>query len=411
MKQSSYSRTMLAALALGAFLAPSGAHARDAFTIAVISDTQNYVDNNKPQPGSLRVFAQETRYLAEHARAMELAFVTHVGDVVQHGDGTNGSPGDASYGAGLEWIRATEAMDILSASRVPFGMSPGNHDYDNYSYLPANGNRPLKSDVVWRNYFGSDSPYFAGKSWYGDASNNLAYNPGLSSYQAFAAGGRNFLHISLELEAGDAALAWAQGVIDSHKAYATIVTTHEYLDPPADNDDSLPLEVPAQRIAAGYLTTSPGGWNGGQELWAKLIAKNDQIFMVICGHASGPAVNGVSKSENIRIDNNEAGHPVYQVLTDFQNNTIASSGGDGWLRFMEFDMKRNTIHFSTYSPTLNKRAGLNGEHTFNQAPEFSDFTLPIPAQVFDAPRAPRAPCRPAFEIGQAWGGGRQEAVQ
>jgi hypothetical protein len=364
----------------------SGAYAGSSFTVAVIPDTQNYVDNTKSQPNSLGIYKTETQYLADHKDDMNLMFVTHVGDVVQHGDGTNGSPGNTSYGAGAEWDRAKEAMDILAASGIPFGMSIGNHDYDNYSYTSANGNHPLKSNVMWKNYFGSGSSYFAGKSWYGGASDSLAYNPGLSSYQTFSAAGKNFLHISLEMEAGDYALAWVQAVIDSHPGQATIITTHEYINPPVNSDNSVPLAVPAQRIAAStsYLKNSPGGWNDAQGVWDKLIAVNDQIFMVLCGHAWGSTVNGVSKAENLRIDNNNFGHPVYQVLTDYQGNTVNNPGGDGWLRFMEFDMNNRTIHFITYSPTLDKYAGLNGENTFNQVPEFSDFTLEMPIQVLNA---------------------------
>ena len=195
------------------------------------------------------------------------------------------------------------------------------------------------------------------------------------------------------MEAGDAALAWVQGVIDSHKGYATIITTHEYLNPPANEDNSAPLAVPAERVAAKttYLKGSPGGWNNAQGVWEKLISKNDQIFMVICGHAWGSTIAGVSKSENMRIDNNTTGHPVYQILTDYQGNTLGGDGipgkdpgGDGWLRFMEFDMDVGTIHFSTYSPTLDSYAGFNGKWTFNQQPGFSDFTLPIPYQVLHA---------------------------
>jgi hypothetical protein len=51
---------------------------------------------------------------------------------------------------------------------------------------------------------------------------------------------------------------------------------------------------------------------------------------------------------------------------------------------MTFDEKNKTIHFSTYSPTLDKYAGLNGENTFNQPPQFSDFTLAMPVQVLNA---------------------------
>ena len=106
----------------------------------------------------------------------------------------------------------------------------------------------------------------------------------------------------------------------------------------------------------------------------------------------GTPVNGVSKAENIRIDNNNFGHPVYQILTDYQANTVgpdggisSAPGGAGWMRFMQFDMTTDTIHFSTYSSLLDKYAGLNGEYTFNQVPSFSDFSLPIPAQAIPEP--------------------------
>jgi hypothetical protein len=358
-------------------LAPLGGQAcidPETFTIAVIPDTQNYDDSTKSQPASLAPFLAETQYLADHKSDLNLVFVTHVGDVVQHGDG-------AGYGGSAEWDRAAQAMNLLAGCGVPFGMAPGNHDYDNYSY--TSNSRPLVSNVMWKEYFGSHSPYFEGKPWYGGASDELAHSPGLSSYQTFTVHGKKFMHISLEMEAGDAALTWAQSVIDAHPGIATIVTTHEYLNPPADSDSSAPLVVPALRITpATYLYGSPGGVNDAQGLWDKFIKVNDQIFLVVCGHASGDAVGGVSKSENIRIDRNKFGHPVYQVLTDYQNNTFGgSTGGDGWLRLMRFNLHNNTIHFVTYSPWLHKYAGQHGEHTFNQSPNFSDFTLEMPVQV------------------------------
>jgi hypothetical protein len=374
------------------------------FTIAVIPDTQNYVDNTKKQPASAKDFSTETAYLATHKNALNLVFVTHVGDVVEHGDGPNATPGDKSYGPQAEWDRALCAMKILADAGIPFGMSPGNHDYDNYYY--TSGSRPLTSKVMWNRYFGSRSWLFAFKSWYGGASDQLDYDPGLSSFQIFEAGGKNFLHISLQMEASDAALAWAQGVIDAHPNHATIVTTHSYLSPPPPGDTQPPLAEPATRNAAKYLTTSgtctggpqpesPGGCNSAQQVWDKLISKNDQIFMVLCGHSWNPTdVDGISQGENIRIDNNIAGHPVYQVLSDYQGNTTGADGvvgndpgGAGWLRLMEFDMKAGTIHFRTYSPVSGKYAGLQGEPTFKQPAAFSDFIEPIPIQVLNASSA------------------------
>jgi hypothetical protein len=79
---------------------------------------------------------------------------------------------------------------------------------------------------------------------------------------------------------------------------------------------------------------------------------------------------------------------VCQVLVDYQGNTSASAGGDGWLRFITFDLEAGTTRFRTYSPTLDKSAGQMGEHTFNQPPLFSDFTLPVPPQVTQSSRRP-----------------------
>ena len=413
MRKPSQRLAILAVLALfvgvSAWFAP-GAFADNTFTIAVIPDTQNYVDNTKPQPASTQEFNAETQYLAENKAFFNLVFVTHVGDVVQNGDGTNGAGDITTYGNGAEWNRGLAAMQILADAGIPFGMSIGNHDYDNYAYVT--GSRPLVSTKMWVKYFGSKSSLFAGKPWYGGASDNLSYDPGLSSYQTFQAGGKNFLHISLQMEASDAALAWAQGVVSTHPGYATIVTTHSYMSPPAAGDMSPPLAVPASLNAAAYLTTtgsctgapqgatSPGGCNSAQQVWDKFISKNDQIFLVICGHSWNSPVNGISQGENIRIDNNLAGHPVYQVLTDYQGNLTAHDGsiptastedpgGDGYIRLMQFNMDAGTIHFSTYSPIMNsgkgKAAGLDGEDTFNQPAAFSDFyEEPMPIQVLKA---------------------------
>jgi hypothetical protein len=209
------------------------------------------------------------------------------------------------------------------------------------------------------------------------------------------------------MEPSDEAFAWAQGVIDAHPNYATIVTTHSYLSPPPAGDTLPPLAEPATRNAAGYLTTSgsctggpqhgtsSGGCNSAQHVWDKFISKNDQIFMVLSGHSWNRTDKyGISQGENIRIDNNIFGHPVYQVLSDYQGNTVGADGvvghdpgGEGWLRLMEFDMDASTVHLRTYSPVLGQHAGLNGGPSFKQPAAFSDFIEPMPIQVLNASSA------------------------
>lgn len=73
--------------------------------------------------------------------------------------------------------------------------------------------------------------------------------------------------------------------------------------------------------------------------------------------AQMPAVEGVLEGQNLRTDRTGAGHPVYQVLQDYQGNTVGrdgqtgwADGGGGWLRIMEFDVERRKNRFHTYSP-------------------------------------------------------------
>ena len=108
-------------------------------------------------------------------------------------------------------------------------MTPGNHDYDNYYW--KNNSRPLIATNMWPKYFGSQSSLFKGQPWYGGASDSLSYNPGILRLADLHGQQQEYLHISLEVEASNTTIAWAQNVINAHKGYATIITTHSYMSP------------------------------------------------------------------------------------------------------------------------------------------------------------------------------------
>lgn len=367
---------VLATLCLG-----TTAHA-EVFTIAVISDTQNYTDASKPQPRGVNVYLQQMRYLADTQKEKRLVFVTHVGDVVQHGDGrfrTGKAGAYRKWDTHGEWDAATRAMRILDQANIPYGMSPGNHDYDNYAwYVDEEGpgaNRPLAGGLNWNRYFGPASEHFAGKAWYGGS-----FNQGLNSYQTFRAAGKNFLHLSLEMEPTPAALQWAQGVIDAHRGTPTIITTHEWLDP--NHTGATTRSNDYKAYFEGTDNQTP------DEVWEKFVRKNDQIFMVLAGHDWTPTENGLSQGQNLRIDLNDAGHPVYQTVQDYQGNTIgedgtagSDNGGAGWLRFIEFDTTAHRIHYYTYSTLLGRYAGQDGKPEFGAASRYSDFVLGFPPQL------------------------------
>ena len=387
-------RRLCLASAIGALslLLAAGAAAAQTFTVAVVPDTQNYSDVTLAQPRGEETFVQEMRYLVDQREPKNIVFVTFVGDLIQHGDGQFRRPvAEGQQGAPVamdtraEWDIANRAVSILSQTGIPFGMVPGNHDYDNYSWWSEDGgpgaSRPLSGSRAWSFYFGPDSRHFAGKAWYGGATPN-----GLNSWQTFEGDGRRFLHLSLEMDPPQAALDWAQAVIDAHPNLPVIVTTHEWLAPSKEGETK--RSSGRDSLFAGTDHASP------DEVWDRFIRKNRMIFMVLSGHAYLPAVEGVSHGENLRIDRNDAGFPVYQVLQDYQANTVgrdggpgSANGGGGWLRFMEFDVERKVIRFYTYSPLLDRYAGRDGDATFGVAARYSDFELEFPPQL-QTPVAP-----------------------
>ncbi|MEM1111175.1 MAG: serine/threonine protein phosphatase [Pseudomonadota bacterium] len=356
------------------------------FTLAVIPDTQNYLDYTRQREAgfaidSVELFLAQMRYIAENSapRGGDIAFVTSVGDVWQHQtqdmDAAHAERGfkrisNPYLEAGLkisdkaltfEIPRAIEGYGYLATAGVPFGVAPGNHDYDamwSAAGFPPNLDKERGELTMtaadlgvlhiggldnFRSAFGEASDFFRDKAWY-----VASHRGGASSAQRFDAAGYTFLHIALEMSPDDAVLAWAESVMLDYPGMPTIVTTHDYLSPRG--------ELSAVEIVDLALV-DPDYHNSAQQLWDKFLSQHDQIFLVLCGHQHGQAW---------RVDNNRSGHAVYQILADYQDRGQAGldagqprSGfrnrpagiGDGWFRLMRFDFSgaNARVHVQTYS--------------------------------------------------------------
>jgi hypothetical protein len=316
------------------------------FTIAVLPDAQNY-SNYRYQTTATPpffmdqadIFYRQTAYVAAHAASAggTIAFAIQLGDLVQ-------SQGKKES----EWLAADKAISALDGA-LPFGIVPGNHDYDLRRTSPTGKGKIVDGGKTFCSYFGPDSKHFKGKSWYGGS-----FDGGMDSWSTFEAGGKTFLFLGLELEPSSASLDWAQGVLDAHSGMPTILATHEYLscfDEPREPGQAMRLK---DAYRAGMDRTTP------QELWDKLIAANAQIFLVLCGHH----YNGRSQGEGSRVDLDRAGFPVYQLLSDYQGRAeiqaragvheLLGHCGDGWMRLMDFDLSKGEIRVRTYSTELDR---------------------------------------------------------
>ena len=268
------------------------------FTIVVLPDTQFY-SQSYPE-----TFHAQTQWIVDNAQSQNIKFVTHVGDVIQW-------VSDPAFRL-TEWQRADAAMDRLDTlPALPYSVTVGNHDYEVKD-------SHLSGAARFVEYFGAAR--YAGRPWYGGATADQR-----NHYQIFSAARWSFLHITVEFEASDAALAWAQSVVNAHPGLPTILTTHAYVQGTSGR-------------ATSFRNTDG---NSGERIWQEFVRVNPSVFMVLNGHYPGEAT---------QTSTNDAGKPVFEMLADYQSRT---EGGQGFLRLLRFVPLENRIDVQTWSPTRN----------------------------------------------------------
>ena len=263
------------------------------FSVVLLPDTQNY---SEKYPDT---YVAQTLWIRQRMKEENIKSVIHLGDIVQNPT------------VRAEWEAAHRAMEILDGV-VPYSMVPGNHDI------------VLKTrESKLYNEFFSPARY-AEEKWYGGHQGDGNDN----NYCYFEAAGLKFLVLSLEFAPRDETLAWAAEVAQKHPEHRVIVATHCYMRPKGRDT----------ACATSYKIEG----NSGEQMWEKLVRKQPNIFLVVSGHVLGV---GLQKSVN------DAGRPVWEMLTDYQG---LPNGGDGWLRVLKFVPSENKIQVKTYSPLLDK---------------------------------------------------------
>ena len=353
-------------LAAGCSNSTAPQQSEEVFSIVMLPDTQNYVDYTRQQAAgfaldSSELYFEQMENIASRGRSNDgnVVFVASVGDVWQHATETvdldhrekgfgrlnDGNP-DVPWEVTEETLTfeiptAVAGYRLLSQAEIPFGVAPGNHAYD-AAWRETPQDVHVGGLVNFIDAFGQNSEFFQDQPWY-----ISGFNQGTSSGQTFTGGGYRFLHLAFEMQPSDDVLAWAQTVIDENPGMPTIISTHDFLNPAGERAPNPRLDL---------TVTEPEEHNSAEQVWEKFIRRNDQVFMVLSGHQVGQA---------IRIDENDAGNQVYQILADFQgrrqvaleagqdggpNGGLATTG-DGWYRIMEFDLTGAvpTVQVSTYS--------------------------------------------------------------
>jgi len=259
------------------------------FTVAVLPDTQNYTASLLN--GTPAMFTSQTDWVVANALSRNIAYVAHVGDVT---DGNNTT----------QWGYANTSLSVLEQSLtgfpngVPYGVSVGNHDGS-----PG-------STTLFNQYFGSD--HFAGRSYYGGHYGTDNDN----HYDLFSAGGLDFIVVHLESPPATAVLNWADALLTTYSTRRAIIVSHDLIG-----------------------TGNPGAFSTtGQPIYDAL-RDNPNIVLMVSGHAAGEG----------RRSDTYGGSTIHTLLADYQS---VGSGGNGWMRVMEFSPANNEIRVKTYSPVL-----------------------------------------------------------
>ncbi|MER5687247.1 LamG-like jellyroll fold domain-containing protein [Streptomyces sp. NPDC002205] len=325
--------------------AGSGSHRFDAesprFALAVLPDTQYLFDADSADPEPLK---ETFHYLVAQRQEANIAFMTHLGDVTEHGS-------EEEIGLAADTFRTIHG-------KVPYSVLAGNHDINS-------GTDDQRGDTAYLRAFGPQR--FTSMPTFGGASPD-----GYNSYHVLQAAGREWLVLALDWRASEKGLAWAQGVLDAHPTLPAILTTHDI--------------AWAEDNGQAHLS------DNGQRLWDRIIRGNDQIFMALGGHYWPPGRTVLT---------NDAGHDVHVHITNYQDRYY---GGAGMVRLYSFDLVRNVVDVETFSPWFlardpEKRTPLEAE-TIELTGPVDRFSLDIDfAERFQgfAPVVPPAP-RPASRV-------------
>jgi hypothetical protein len=292
------------------------------FTVVALPDTQYY--SSSLNGGTPAMFNAQTQWIVNNQNSLNIAYVAHLGDIVQNGD--NG-------GNTTEWNVADGALKILENAGIPYGVHPGNHDEG----VDGSDDGDAAYTVLYNTYFGVSR--FSGRSYYGG---NYGTNNN-NHYDLFSAGGMNFIVIYFAYDynaAGDGlntdfpnVLTWAQGVLKQYSDRHAILVSHYMMG----NGNPANLSIQGGAIVNG-LDGIPN------------------VFLTLAGHYS--TVPGEGQRTSV-----VSGNTVQGLMSDYQNQP---NGGNGWLRIMTFSPASNQISVQTYSPVLNG----------NMTDAASQFTLP-----------------------------------
>ena len=311
-----------------------------AFTYCVIPDTQRYLGEGAhvkkgrkahvPTTGPTRNPAFESRvdWIVRNLAKERIFFVSHTGDIVD-------------FKNDQQWSFASNLMTRLDG-KVPYGISPGNHDLS------------VQTSTAFNRYFPRGR--YAGNAWYAGAFGGTVRPDGeivsggnANSCQLAEIDGHRFVFLHLECNAPADVLRWADGMLDRYADRKAIICTHMCVGYRTKEIDMRRRKAKdSEKVDEWFGVMDWVKCHGergvsGEEAWRTCFSRHANLILVVSGD-QGPAI---SWRETRR---GEKGNIVHLTLQDYPRRR----DDDDWLRLYRFRKDMSAIDVYTYSPQQDK---------------------------------------------------------
>lgn len=272
------------------------------------------------------IIEHQTQWVADNREAYDIRYAIHTGDFVDNPHNHD------------QWAIMTEAYTAWDEAGLPYGILAGNHDVDGDDH------------TEFSQYFGKAR--YENNEWYGGD-----YDDNFGHYDLMTIEGVKFIFVYLGYNDSytQEDYDWLNSVLSEHSDRIAILGFHDY------------MEVYGERSTSG------------EAFFQKVILKNPNVRMVLCGH------NYFAARKIDKVDDNGDGtadRTVFQFMANYQSST---NGGNGFMRFMECDLANGTITSRTYSPYIDEYGSdYESPEAIDEYGTRDEFTIPFD---FSAPAA------------------------
>jgi hypothetical protein len=296
----------------------------DFFSIILLPDIQHYT-SSYPE-----MIYKQMDWIVENKDPLNIQYVIQLGDLTNN---------NKEYA----WEVASKSFKILENKGIPYSIVYGDNDMKNPDKNYYDGTRHTE---YLHKYF-PVSRFEKQSAWWSGG----FYEPSVidNYYCLFNYKDYRFLIMNLELAPRSAVLKWADTIIAQNASRKVILVTHDYLDRNGDRLNDLKSFGLNGRDKDDKLKG-----NNADAIFKKLVVKNPNIILVLCGHKQGEFQKEVKIKKS---EDSGKSRKVFEILSDFQDEKIKGTdekSGKGLLRVLKFYPEKNEIGITTLSALTGK---------------------------------------------------------